>query len=71
MVGTAFSPYRFVLTTLLVIGSFLMIGVSVVGIIKFYVLIDEFTVKSSHLVCEQPLNNRCVMGGFNYEVHHG
>ncbi len=57
----AFSPVRFALTTIIIAGSMLLIGVAGVRVIKFYLLIDQFTVRSSHLVCEQPLNNRCVM----------
>jgi hypothetical protein len=56
-----FSPFRFVLTTIIVIGSIMMIGISSARLIKFYLLIDEFKVKESRLVCEQPLNNRCVV----------
>ena len=60
-IKSKFKPVRFVFTALIIFGSVLLIGVAGTRVVRFYWLIDAFSVQGSHLVCEQPLNNRCVM----------
>jgi hypothetical protein len=56
---------RFVFTTLLLVWSFVAFSTGLWSIGRTYFFTGQFTIKSHHDVCEQPLNNRCVT---HYEI---
>ncbi|MFA7061101.1 MAG: hypothetical protein WC156_09805 [Pedobacter sp.] len=52
--------YQFLLRNILLIGGMILIGISC-GITGHFIwLKTDFTITSVELICEQPLNNRCV-----------
>jgi len=62
------NPLRFVFTTLLLTWSLVAFSTGLWSIVGTYFFTGQFTVGTHHDVCEQPLNNRCVV---HYEVRRG
>lgn len=55
-----FNPVRFVFFGLLLMGSLAAAATCGSRVVRFFFLADSFVVGQSRLVCEMPLNNRCV-----------
>lgn len=62
------NPFKFVFTALLLFMSLAAIVVCGSRIVKFFSLLDNFVIGDSYLVCEKPLNNRCVR---HYTIYRG
>jgi len=60
MIQKTIDPIKHVVTMLTLFVSLVLVVPSTCSIISFYFLLNDFVVEDVHLVCEQPLNNRCV-----------
>ena len=68
MTSTDLSPYRFIFVGIVFLISVLFLCDSLSNTVRFFFLIDRFTVNDSHLECQQPLNNRCTR---HYSIDRG
>jgi hypothetical protein len=57
---SAWYPVRFGLSWILLVASLAAAGTCGSRIVNFFFLTDNFVLGQSRLVCEMPLNNRCV-----------